>query len=73
MSDGYPSMTALLGLLALAGYQNRDKIAEMLGGAGQAARRPPAPAKRPAVRAVALEGFSAACWATGAARRLAGS
>ena len=22
MSDGYPSMTALLGLLALAGYQN---------------------------------------------------
>jgi len=27
-------MTALLGLLAVAGYQNRDKIAEMLGGAG---------------------------------------
>jgi uncharacterized protein YidB (DUF937 family) len=26
-------MTALLGLLALAGYQNRDKIAEMLKGA----------------------------------------
>ena len=24
-------MTALLGLLAIAGYQNRDKIAEMLG------------------------------------------
>lgn len=41
MSDGYPSMTALLGLLALAGYQNRDKLAELLGGAGQAA---PAPA-----------------------------
>lgn len=36
MSDSYPSMTALLGLLALAGYQNRDKLAEMLGGAGQA-------------------------------------
>jgi uncharacterized protein YidB (DUF937 family) len=29
-----PSMTALLGLLALAGYQNRDKIAELLKGAG---------------------------------------
>jgi uncharacterized protein YidB (DUF937 family) len=28
-------MTALLGLLAIAGYQNRDKIAEMLRGAGQ--------------------------------------
>ncbi len=36
--SGFPSMTALLGLLAIAGYQNRDKIAEMLknmtGGAG---------------------------------------
>jgi uncharacterized protein YidB (DUF937 family) len=28
-------MTALLALLAIAGYQNRDKIAEMLRGAGQ--------------------------------------
>ena len=37
MSRGFPSMTALLGLLAVAGYQNRDKIAEMLGGIGQSA------------------------------------
>jgi uncharacterized protein YidB (DUF937 family) len=29
-------MTALLGLLPIAGYQNRDKIAEMLRGSGQA-------------------------------------
>ncbi|KQO56196.1 hypothetical protein ASF27_13295 [Methylobacterium sp. Leaf102] len=38
MSKGYPSMTALLGLLAVAGYQNRDKIAELLksGSAGAA-------------------------------------
>ena len=35
MSRGFPSMTALLGLLAIAGYQNRDKIAEMLSGLGQ--------------------------------------
>jgi len=28
-------MTALLGLLAIAGYQHRDKIAEFLGGVGQ--------------------------------------
>jgi uncharacterized protein YidB (DUF937 family) len=35
MSRGYPSLTALLGLLAIAGYQNRDKIAEMLGGLGK--------------------------------------
>jgi uncharacterized protein YidB (DUF937 family) len=33
MTRGTPSMTALLGLLALAGYQNRDKIADMLRGA----------------------------------------
>ncbi len=30
MARGTPSMVALLGLLAVAGYQNRDKIAEML-------------------------------------------
>ena len=41
MSRGFPSMTALLGLLALAGYQNRDKIAEMLRGVG--ANPPAAP------------------------------
>jgi len=35
MSRGFPSMTALLGLLAVAGYQNRDKIAEWLRGDGQ--------------------------------------
>ena len=33
MSSGMPSMTALLSMLALAGYQNRDKISEMLKGA----------------------------------------
>ena len=31
MSRGTPSMVALLGLLAVAGYKNRDKIKEMLG------------------------------------------
>lgn len=46
MSRG-PSLTALLGLLAVAGYQNRDKIAEWFGGgqAGQAGGA--APADRP--------------------------
>jgi uncharacterized protein YidB (DUF937 family) len=33
MSRGTPSLTALLGLLALAGYQNRDKLGELLKGA----------------------------------------
>ena len=32
MSRGTPSMVALLGLLAVAGYKNRDKIQEFLGG-----------------------------------------
>ncbi|SDB15285.1 YidB family protein [Belnapia rosea] len=31
MSRGFPSMTALLGVLAVAGYQNRDKLGELLG------------------------------------------
>ena len=34
MSRGFPSMTALLGLIAIAGYQNRDKLAELLRGTG---------------------------------------
>jgi uncharacterized protein YidB (DUF937 family) len=47
MSRGMPSMVALLGLLAVAGYQNRDKIAEMLGGRGQGAAGGPADAAQP--------------------------
>ena len=45
MSRGFPSMTALLGLLAVAGYQNRDKIAEMLRGGAQPS--PAAPGQVP--------------------------
>ena len=33
MSRGMPSMTALLGMLALAGYQNKDKLMEMFNNA----------------------------------------
>jgi len=40
MGSKMPSMTALLGLLAIAGYQNRDKIAEMLKGAGATGTTP---------------------------------
>ena len=42
-SRGMPSMVALLGLLAVAGYQNRDRIAELLRGQGQAGSRPGTP------------------------------
>ena len=47
MSRGMPSMTALLGLLAIAGYQNRDKLAEMLRGAG--ATTPGSSSQQPAL------------------------
>ncbi|WP_299504466.1 hypothetical protein [Cypionkella sp.] len=30
--SGFPSMTALLGMLAVAGYQNRDTLSRMMGG-----------------------------------------
>ena len=40
MSRGMPSMTALLGMLALAGYQNRDKLIEMFNGAAGTASSP---------------------------------
>jgi uncharacterized protein YidB (DUF937 family) len=40
MSRGMPSMTALLGMLAMAGYQNRDKLAEMLNNAAGSVSKP---------------------------------
>ena len=33
MSKGMPSMAALLGMIAVAGYQNRDKLIEMFNSA----------------------------------------
>ncbi len=68
MSRGFPSMTALLGLLAVAGYQNRDKIAEWLGAGGQApaAGQTPQPgaqgAGRVSARAAARAEGWPACW-----------
>jgi len=47
MSKGYPSMTALLGLLAVAGYQNRDKLAELFKGQGHDRRGDGADTTRP--------------------------
>jgi uncharacterized protein YidB (DUF937 family) len=45
-------MTALLGLLAIAGYQNRDKIAEMLRGGQQ----PNLPGQQPGQQSGGLAG-----------------
>ena len=47
MSRGMPSMVALLGLLAVAGYQNRDKIAEVMGGRQQEPEGKPDPSEPP--------------------------
>lgn len=45
MAKGSPSLIALLGLLAVAGYQNRDKLSDMLntGGADPAHPRSDGP------------------------------
>jgi uncharacterized protein YidB (DUF937 family) len=47
-SSSMPSLAALLGLLAIAGYQNRDKIKEIFGGADTGAQPGAAPAPLPA-------------------------
>lgn len=40
MAKGMPSIVALLGLLAVAGYQNRDKLGQLLNNAGNPANDP---------------------------------
>ena len=52
MASKMPSMTALLGLLAIAGYQNRDKIAEMLKGLGGATEDKPGSGTQPGLGGV---------------------
>ena len=47
MSRGMPSMVALLGMLAVAGYQNRDKIAEVMGRRQQEPDGRPDPSEPP--------------------------
>jgi uncharacterized protein YidB (DUF937 family) len=56
MSRGFPSMTALLGLLAIAGYQNRDKIAEWLGSGGESAGGAPPAGGQPGGQTAAPQG-----------------
>jgi uncharacterized protein YidB (DUF937 family) len=43
MAKGMPSMVALLGLLAVAGYQNREKLGGLLGGLGSQSENPADP------------------------------
>ena len=48
MSRGMPSMTALLGMLAIAGYQNRDKLIDMFNSVSGAAAKPDSAGQPPA-------------------------
>ena len=66
MSRGMPSMTALLGLLAVAGYQNRDKIKEMLGGVTKSPSGIPRPLKAVMAALWAILAVSLAAQAWGA-------
>ena len=43
MAKGSPSLVALLGLLAVAGYQNRDKLSEIMNARGTDPTRPGGP------------------------------
>lgn len=60
MARGGPSMLALLGVLAVAGYQHRDKLAEMLGsGAGRRTSGPPGSGGREGGQSGGLGGMAA--------------
>jgi uncharacterized protein YidB (DUF937 family) len=79
MSRGMPSMTALLGLLAIAGYQNRDKLSELLKGAGGGSPQPspgnaPGPLHQGSLPQESLpQGFSAQGGLGGLLENLGGS
>lgn len=52
MAKSMPSLVALLGLLAVAGYQNRDKLGSVLGEIGNGGNRQPGqPTGNPAANA----------------------
>ena len=57
MSRKMPSMVALLGLLAVAGYKNRDKIKEMLGDSNRTSGSTPGPHDPQAVEGGARSKF----------------
>ncbi len=72
MSRGFPSMTALLALLAVAGYQNRDKLAELLGAQGSAPELPRAPGGAAGQQSGGLGGLLSNLGGAGAAGGLGG-
>jgi len=67
-----PSLTALLGLLAVAGFQNRDKIAEMLRGATAGPAGASRPGQQPAGQQSDLGGLLGNLGSTGVGGFLSG-
>ena len=59
MARGMPNLTALLGLLALAGYKNRDKISEMLSKAQDSLSQSPQQPTDPAAAGELSDMFGA--------------
>lgn len=72
MSRGTPSMVALLGLLAVAGYKNRDKIKELIGGQQQGASSAPGASAQPGRQGFGLGGLLGGLGAGGAGGLLSG-
>ena len=60
MARGMPSMVALLGLLAVAGYQNRDKLGGLLNGLGNQSNDPNDPNRTSGGLGSMLEGLGGA-------------
>ena len=67
-----PSLTALLGLLAVAGFQNRDKIAEMLRGTTASTAGAPGPGQQPGQQQGGLGGLLGNLGGTGVGGLLGG-
>ncbi len=73
MSRGMPSMTALLGMLAMAGYQNRDKLAEMLNNAAGSVSKPESGGRgQPRAQGDLLSGLSSMLGGAGVGSLLGG-
>lgn len=71
-SRGFPSLTALLGLLAVAGYQNRDKIAEIINSLGKGSAPGQQPQSLPPGQTASVPGQTNAGPLSGLDKLLAG-
>ena len=72
MARGMPSMVALLGLLAVAGYQNRDKLGGLLNGLGNQSTDPNDPNRQSGGLGDILGGLGGALGGAGAGSVLSG-